>query len=91
MAKTPISPQLLIPEELLPRILAALRRRYPDVTAGLGDVPAFAAVVRYWIARDLAAEESTAAAGDERALIEKRRSEAADKARRDAEAIDLGP
>jgi hypothetical protein len=52
-----------MPADLVPRIMAALRGTYPDLTAGLADIPAVLAVIRYWVQQTLADWEAKQAAG----------------------------
>jgi hypothetical protein len=85
---------LLIPEDLLPRIMAALRGTYPDTTEGKADLPAALAVLRYWLTHTLqqweAREAEAPLAGElesTRTRYQQRAEEARAKARDDAAAI----
>lgn len=49
---------LNVPDLLVPRVLAALRGQYPDITAGLSDIAAAQAVLRHFLRSTIAAHEA---------------------------------
>jgi hypothetical protein len=49
---------ITVPDALLPRVGAALRGQYPDLTAGLTDVDAARAVIRHIVRTTVTAHES---------------------------------
>lgn len=85
---------LLVPAELVPRIITALRGTYPGLTADLDDDAAVRAVLKFWISEMLAGFEATVAkapvedaVAETRAQYETAAVEARDKALTDAAAI----
>lgn len=80
---------MLVPVQLVPRIVAALRGTYPTITDGLAGDAAVRAVLRWWVKSTLADWEARAAeAPVDDAVAETRQSfrELARQAREQAQA-----
>lgn len=61
---------LLVPAALVPRIIAALRATYPDLTMGLEPEAAVRAVLKHWVTITLAAHEAAAAEAPVQQVVE---------------------
>lgn len=80
---------LLVPDVLVPRIVAAMRGTYPTITAGLDDDASVRAVLRHWVTTTLAAYEGAVAGSGVDTAVEATREEyrlKAEQAREKAEA-----
>jgi hypothetical protein len=74
---------ITVPDALLPRVGAALRGQYPDLTAGLADADAARMVVRHLIRTTVIAHEARQAQQETRGAV----SAAEQKAWSDTEGI----
>lgn len=72
---------MLVPAVLVPRIVAAFRATYPQVTEGLADDPAVRAVLKYWTVTTLASYEAKLAEAPVDDVVQATRQEYAERAR----------